>query len=289
MFVVALIVMISETIFNPTLALSLTALHSSHHYHYQTSSRGTTTPSKSPLNILGGNNRRNPLVTNYMRLNDSHDEKEASTIMKDVRKKVNTLAVITTITALTFTSPNLSIENIANAYGDYASDTVSSIIKSIDTSAGNQDQTFAAFKELADIITEGKGLGGDVSYGGVQLERGLVADEDTSIYNPGLSLLTESEKNSVVNAIVRNKQTALKSNTWSQDNQLGFEFLKQKLDPYHMYELTGYLKILPFYAAVLYLGVLAVQQNLRGFFPASYIVAALAVFAPIGVLIAAGP
>jgi hypothetical protein len=28
---------------------------------------------------------------------------------------------------------------------------------------------------------------------GVQLDRGYIADEDTAIYNPGLTLLTESD------------------------------------------------------------------------------------------------
>ena len=128
-----------------------------------------------------------------------------------------------------------------------------------------------------------------INEGGVQLERGVVSDEDTTIYNPGLSLLTESEKNELVNAIIHSKEKALSTNTWSEDNQFGFEFLKQKLDPLHMYELSGYLGIVPFYAAVLYLGVLAVQQNIRALFPAVYILAALAIFAPVGLLLAFGP
>ena len=77
---------------------------------------------------------------------------------------------------------------------------------------------------------------------GVTLERGYVADEDTTIYNPGLSLLTESEKNSLVNAIIENRKGNIASNSWSQDNEYAFDFLKTRLDPLHMYELKGYLK-----------------------------------------------
>ena len=92
-----------------------------------------------------------------------------------------------------------------------------------------------------------------------------------------------------MNAIIESKQKAVSKNAWSDDNQYGYEFLKQKLDPLHMYELSGYFGILPFYAGVLYLGVLAVQQNFRGLFPVAYIGAALAVFLPVGLLIALGP
>jgi len=177
---------------------------------------------------------------------------------------------------------------------DYAADTVTSIVQKIDKTAGNKEETFATFEEVAAIITEGKGVGGDVNYSNqLQLGSGQVADEDTTIYNPGLSLLTESEKKEIVNAIVRSKKTALSSKAgnaaWPTDNQLGFEFLKTKLDPLHTYELSGYLNIFPYVAAVSYLGVLVVQQNLRGIFPFAYILGVLVVVAPIGFLIAIGP
>ena len=211
-----------------------------------------------------------------------------TTFMNQFQKACTTMALATTLAITSplspITTPNANAINI-----DMGADTVTSMVQSINTAAGNKEETLKAFEELAAVITEGKGLGGDVSYGGVQLERGVVSDEDTTIYNPGLSLLTESEKNTLVKAIVDSKQKALSTNTWSEDNQFGFEFLKTKLDPLHMYELSGYMGILPFYAAVWYLGVLAVQQNFRGFFPVAYIVAALAIFAPVGVLVALGP
>ena len=61
-----------------------------------------------------------------------------------------------------------------------------------------------------------------------------------------------------------------------------------RLDPLHMAELEGYLKVLPFLGGAMYLLALAAQQFARGAFEVTYIVSALVVFIPIFVLIAAG-
>lgn len=168
-------------------------------------------------------------------------------------------------------------------------DTVSAIVKKIDTSAGNRQQTFDTFEEVGKIITEGKGVGGDVNYQGIQLDRGSIADEDTAIYNPGLTLLTETEKNTLTDAILRSRKTSLEKKTWTEDNQLAFDFLKQKLDPLHMVELKGYLNILPFYSAIVYLAVLGVQQNAgRGVFEVAYFLGVFLVSAPIVALLLIG-
>ena len=116
-----------------------------------------------------------------------------------------------------------------------------------------------------------------------------MADEDTSIYNPGLTLLTESEKERLVDAIVENRKVGLSTSQWSENNEYGYEFLKGSLDPLHMYELSGFLGFVPIYGAILYLGVLFVQQNLRNLFTQAYLVGVVAFFGPIIALIAAGP
>ncbi len=123
---------------------------------------------------------------------------------------------------------------------------------------------------------------------GVNLERGYVADEDTTIYNPGLSLLTESEKNRILDAVIQNRKDNVKAKAWSSDNEYAYDYIKTKLDPLHMVELKGYLGVLPFYGAAVYLAALAVQQIARDFFPAAYIVSALAVFIPIFALVLKG-
>eukprot|EP00978_Attheya_sp_CCMP212_P014145 scaffold35932_cov50-Attheya_sp.AAC.1 len=182
--------------------------------------------------------------------------------------------------------------NIAHAYdeSDYASETVTASVQKLKDAAGNPASTFSIFEEIAAIITEGKGVGGSVSYTGVNLERGYVSDEDTSIYNPGLTLLTESEKERLVSAVIDNRKVGLKQNQWPENNEFAYDFLKTKLDPLHMVEVRGYLGVLPFYAAVVYGATFAAQQILdRELFPFAYAVAAVSVFFPIFALVAAGP
>jgi hypothetical protein len=169
---------------------------------------------------------------------------------------------------------------------DYASETVQAAVKSVNDAVGNVGATVQAFENIAEIITEGKGVGGEINFKGVQLDRGFVADEDTAIYNPGLTLLTESEKDRLVEAIVQSKKM---SSEWNPDTEAGYSFLRERLDPLHMYELRGYLTIVPFYGAALYLAALAAQQLARDIFPAVYIACALAVFVPAIVLVFLGP
>ena len=123
---------------------------------------------------------------------------------------------------------------------------------------------------------------------GVQLDRGYVADEDTSIYNPGLTLLTESEKERLVEAVIGARTAGLSQGQWSENNEFAFGFLREKLDPFHMVELSGFLKFVPFYAAILYVGVLVVQQFARDSFQIAYLFGVAAFFLPIVALIAAG-
>eukprot|EP00537_Pseudo-nitzschia_pungens_P011300 CAMPEP_0172382588 /NCGR_PEP_ID=MMETSP1061-20121228/544_1 /TAXON_ID=37318 /ORGANISM="Pseudo-nitzschia pungens, Strain cf. pungens" /LENGTH=309 /DNA_ID=CAMNT_0013110525 /DNA_START=180 /DNA_END=1109 /DNA_ORIENTATION=- len=179
----------------------------------------------------------------------------------------------------------------ANAYipSDYASETVQNAIQDLKAASGNVDETFKVYENIAGIITEGKGVGGQINYQGIQLERGYVADEDTTIYNPGLSLLTESEKERLVEGVIDARKTGLKTNQWSENNEYAFDFLRQKLDPFHTTELRGYLGIVPYYGAALYLAVLAVQQFFRDGFQVAYLVGVAAFFVPIVGLILAGP
>jgi hypothetical protein len=103
-----------------------------------------------------------------------------------------------------------------------------------------------------------------------------------------LSLLTESEKERLIEGIIDNRKGNMKAKSWNKDNQYAFDFLKQKLDPLHMVELRGYLRILPFWGAGLYLATLGVQQFKRELFSTAYIVAALLVFLPAIVLVSTG-
>jgi hypothetical protein len=52
---------------------------------------------------------------------------------------------------------------------DYASETVQAVVQSLKDSAGNSEQLFKSYENIGDIITEGKGVGGEINYKGVQL------------------------------------------------------------------------------------------------------------------------
>ena len=56
--------------------------------------------------------------------------------------------------------------DVANAYyaSDYASETVQTTVKNLKAAAGNVDETFKVYENVAGIITEGKGVGGMVNY-----------------------------------------------------------------------------------------------------------------------------
>jgi hypothetical protein len=54
----------------------------------------------------------------------------------------------------------------AQAYdpSDYASETVTEVVKSLKDASGDSDATFSVYEEIAAIITEGKGVGGSINY-----------------------------------------------------------------------------------------------------------------------------
>mmetsp|Transcript_3746 Transcript_3746/g.8960 ORF Transcript_3746/g.8960 Transcript_3746/m.8960 type:complete len:272 (-) Transcript_3746:1629-2444(-) len=211
--------------------------------------------------------------------------------LNKVPEKQSTTGATTLAVSMAIAMATATTTLPAQAYipSDYASETVQAAIKDLKSASGNAKQTFDVYEGIAAIITEGKGVGGQINYKGVELNRGYVADEDTAIYNPGLSLLTESEKERLVEGVISAKKAGLAANQWSEENQYAFEFLRGKLDPYHMNELSGFLGFVPYYGAAVYLVVLAVQQIFRDAFQIAYIVGVVAFFAPIVGLVLAGP
>lgn len=220
--------------------------------------------------------------------------KESSSNTENSIKSINSIQKSVAVLALSTSLLSISsTHNIANAYetsADYAGDAVTSAVRMLQDASGNREETFAAYENIRDIITEGKGVGGSLSYSGLDLQRGVVADEDTTIYNPGLTLLTESEKNTLVQAVVQSRKAALPTaeTSWSEKNEGAYKFLKYNLDPFHLVEISGYLSILPFWAAFVYLGNIFVQQNARSVFQASYLLSVALVFGPILALVAFG-
>jgi hypothetical protein len=76
-----------------------------------------------------------------------------------------TMALCSILVLMSPLTPN----NAAFAYTDtdYASETVQTTIKALKDAAGDPAATFKAYETLADIITEGSGLGGSVNFQGV--------------------------------------------------------------------------------------------------------------------------
>lgn len=205
-------------------------------------------------------------------------------------QNANIVASVALMFVLTMNSALYFVPLEANAVTskDNANETVLKVLQDLTNNSGNSEGTVRVFEDIAAIITEGRGVGGEINFQGIQLERGFVADEDTTIYNPGLTLLTETEKTKIVEGVVESRKVGLATNQWNIDTQAGYEFIRERLDPLHTYELQGYLKIVPFYAAFLYAGVLIVQQTARELFAPAYIVAAAAFFLPAIVLISLG-
>ena len=120
------------------------------------------------------------------------------------------------------------------------------------------------------IIAKGEGIGGDVSFSGSNLNlRGVeVSGEDTSIYNPGLTLMSQDEKDYIVKGLHKVKSSPLKLNS---DSQGSLNYLIGLLDPLHTYELSSYLARLPITTAASYFLSLAVIFFARDVFPYAYV------------------
>jgi hypothetical protein len=221
-----------------------------------------------------------------------------SCISKSPRTAIASLVLSCTLLTSSIFSMG-STPSVVYGYGEsqYLSDTVKVAIREVEGASSKKDipndALVKAYENISEIITEGKGVGGAINFQGVQLDRGFVSDEDTTIYNPGLTLLTETEKDRLVDAIVESKKRQMSNSnnveSWSDDLEAGYSFLRERLDPLHMYELRGYLSIVPWYGAFMYLVALAVQQSARETFPIAYLVCAAAVFLPIAALVVLGP
>lgn len=218
-------------------------------------------------------------------------EKKSTTTTQSTKNNAAKQTALAVSLAIALAAGTATTALPANAYipSDYASDTVQTAIQDLKSSSGKNEETFKVYESIAAIITEGKGIGGQINYKGIELERGYVADEDTSIYNPGLSLLTESEKERLVEGVIDTRKAGLKAKEWSENNEYAYEFLRTKLDPLHMVELRGFLNIVPFYGAAIYIAVVAVQQIFRDAFQAAYLIGVAAFFLPIVGLVLAGP
>jgi hypothetical protein len=213
-------------------------------------------------------------------------------------KQATTTILVAALSLATTTAAASATINDNGA--DYASTTITQVISQLQSST-NAKSTYSILEEISKIITEGKGIGGTITYNsGIRLGDGVqITDEDTTIYNPGLTLLTASEKDNLVSAMIHNRNIGLSIlpptdgasgvGGWSAENESAFQYIKGLLDPLHMHELSGYLSILPYWGGILYLVAIFVQKNVRDVFPLVYGLCAAGIFVPILILIVSGP
>ena len=245
--------------------------------------------------VVGSNSHHHQWSSTSTSINDGHqalphnDPSSSTNLAKQAILLVAAFSLATTTAAAS-----------ANDGGDdYASTTITQVISQLQGST-DAKSTYSILEEISKIITEGKGIGGTITYNsGITLGAGVqITDEDTTIYNPGLTLLTASEKDNLVSAMIDNRNTGLTilpqdgggvGGGWSTENESAFQYIKGLLDPLHMHELSGYLSILPYWGGVLYLVAIFAQKNIRDVFPLVYGLCAMGIFLPILVLIVSGP
>jgi hypothetical protein len=95
---------------------------------------------------------------------------ESGGYLEPSRRKTNrSLQVLSTAALCSLLLVGSPASTPAYEYTDYASETVLAAVQSLKDAAGNSEQTFKSYENIADIITEGKGVGGTINYKGVQL------------------------------------------------------------------------------------------------------------------------
>jgi len=114
---------------------------------------------------------------------NAYDSLDDTSVAKNVQRKPHnsiksaSLAIAIASTQLLF-SPLSSPSSAAFAYNydesdKYASETVTNVVTKLQSSAGDVDATFNTLEEVAKIITEGKGVGGTLTYGELRRRIGV--------------------------------------------------------------------------------------------------------------------
>mmetsp|Transcript_2776 Transcript_2776/g.5775 ORF Transcript_2776/g.5775 Transcript_2776/m.5775 type:complete len:237 (+) Transcript_2776:22-732(+) len=201
-----------------------------------------------------------------------HQPSSTNTVLRAERPEQRSFASAL-LPAVAAASIALSLPLPVPAADDY--DAVSSSVSALRSTAGKPKESLGAMREVYEIITEGKGLPG------MEGRSGLVSEDDTSVYNPGLSILSQYEKSEILGALSDNRDGGLSARTWTTEEDDQYKFIRGKLDPLRMTQLAGYLGVMPVVGAVAYVGAIAVQQLARPLFTVAYIVAAAVTFGPI--------
>ena len=98
----------------------------------------------------------------------SHENEQHTSFQNNINKPQSKLTAATLALAIAMSSASpLTINpSVSNAYdpNDYASETVTAAVQSLKDSTGDTKATFSTFESIAEIITEGKGVGGSINY-----------------------------------------------------------------------------------------------------------------------------
>ena len=92
-------------------------------------------------------------------------EKKSTTTSKSTNNAVKQTTLAVSL-AIALAAGTATTALPANAYipSDYASDTVQTAIQDLKSSSGKNEETFKVYESIAAIITEGKGIGGQINY-----------------------------------------------------------------------------------------------------------------------------
>ncbi len=98
---------------------------------------------------------KNPLRSHHLQINNDESSKK---IVLNKEKSLGLVVCLAVVLPLLI-SPSASL-----AADDTASTTVATAVQNLIDAVGDKDKSFEALKDVADIITDGKGVGGSLTY-----------------------------------------------------------------------------------------------------------------------------
>ncbi len=133
----------------------------------------STSSSSRTTSVGRTRNNRNSSNNNMSAVNASKQEDTeqqpliANPLLESPKNQsTKTATTLAASLALVASMATANLPTPANAYipSDYASETVQTAIKDLKSASGNAKQTFDVYEGIAAIITEGKGVGGQINY-----------------------------------------------------------------------------------------------------------------------------
>lgn len=108
------------------------------------------------------------------RLSLQTNDEDGTSGGNDVLRNVLSTAAAASLGLALSAAPLSSQPAFAYEESDYASETVTNVVSQLKSTAGDVDRTFSTLEEVAKIITEGKGVGGTLTYGAYSNDHHIV-------------------------------------------------------------------------------------------------------------------